>query len=149
MIFITFMTAEDIFTIAQIETECFSVPWSENALRSELDNETALFLTARVNGETAGYVGSHLVAGECYITNIVVSPRFRRQGIARALLTELCRLLMEKGAQFVTLEVRESNTAAIALYKRFGFINAGVIKKMYEKPVEDALIYTLYLIGES
>ncbi len=149
MIKITPMGLTDIPALALLEAECFSSPWSENTLRDELGNGTALFLKACIGEEIAGYVGSHFVAGECYIANIAVSARFRRQGAASALLTEMCRLLSEKNAIFVTLEVRPSNAAAIALYEKYGFIRAGIIKNMYEHPVEDALIYTLYLTGET
>ena len=143
-----YMTAEDLPELAALENECFSVPWSEDALGSELKNDRALFLTAKLDGKVLGYIGSHLVAGECYITNIAVFPEFRRSGVAGALIKKLCLILREKNADFVTLEVRSSNSGAIAFYESIGFSRMGTIKNMYEKPREDALIYTLRLNGE-
>lgn len=136
------MTARDIPALALLESECFSCPWSENALYSELSNENALFLTAKENGEPLGYIGSHLVVGECYVTNIAVFERHRRRGVAKALINRLCFLLKEENTRFLTLEVRRSNKAAVALYEKMGFVLSGEIKDMYEKPREDALIYT-------
>ncbi len=136
------MTARDVPSLALLERECFSCPWSENALYSELSNENALFLTAKENGELLGYIGSHLITGECYVTNIAVFERHRRRGVAKALIDGLCFLLRKENARFLTLEVRRSNKAAAALYEKMGFIVSGEIKNMYEKPREDALIYT-------
>ena len=72
--------------IAEIEKECFSDPWSEEALRSELDNNTAYFFVAEKQGQVSGYVGTHIVLDECYIANVAVKPSLRRMGIANCLL---------------------------------------------------------------
>lgn len=141
-IIISIMTENDIPSIAQLEKESFAAPWSEEALSVELANERALFLTAKDTGRLLGYIGSHLIMGECYITNIAVFKKSRRRGVAKALINELFRLLCEENAQFLTLEVRRSNKAAISLYEKTGFVLSGEIKNMYEKPCEDALIYT-------
>lgn len=83
-------------------------------LREELGK--GIFLVAEQDGRTAGYVGCQTVLDEGYITNVAVSPDFRRQGIARALIAELTAKAGENKLAFVTLEVRESNAPAIALY---------------------------------
>ena len=95
---------------------------------------------AEQDGRTAGYVGCQTVLDEGYITNVAVSPDFRRQGIARALIAELTAKAGENKLAFVTLEVRESNAAARALYESEGFEQVGRRPRYYVLPCEDALI---------
>ncbi len=145
---ITKMSEEDIESIARIEKECFSSPWSEDGLRSELTNEGAHFFTAKKNGKVAGYMGMHIVLDECYIANVAVSPCFRRQGIADALLHFAEETARSKGCSFISLEVRVSNTSAIKLYKKNGYISMGERKNFYSSPTENALIMTKTLSEE-
>ena len=130
--------------IAALERACFHAPWSENALREELGNESNLFFTAVQDGEVVGYLGCQTVLDEGYITNVVVAPGHRRQGIASALLAALQRGAAEKNLSFLTLEVRVSNEAAIALYEGFGYVPVGKRKNFYTDPAEDALLMTCY-----
>ena len=83
---------------------------------------------------------------EGYITNVAVSPDFRRQGIARALIEALLAKARENGLAFVTLEVRESNAPAIALYTGAGFEPVGKRKNFYSNPTENAVLMTISLI---
>ena len=136
------MSEEDIADIARIEKECFSSPWSEEGLRSELTNDGAHFFTARRNGKVAGYMGMHIVLDECYIANVAVSPDFRRQGIADLLLDSAEKTAREKNCSFISLEVRVSNTPAINLYEKHGYISMGERKNFYSDPTENALIMT-------
>lgn len=136
------MSQAHLKAIAEIEKECFSDPWSEEALRSELSNDGACFLTAIVNGEVAGYMGMHMVLDECYIANVAVKPSYRRQGIAEALLYTAEKTAQEKNCSFISLEVRVSNTPAINLYKKRGYISQGERKNFYSHPTENALIMT-------
>ena len=136
------MSEEHIKAIAEIEKECFSDPWSEDALRSELSNEGACFLTAIRNGEVAGYMGMHMVLDECYIANVAVKPSYRRQGISEALLYTAEKTARDKNCSFISLEVRVSNTPAINLYKKRGYISQGERKNFYAHPTENALIMT-------
>lgn len=144
---ITKMAEDDIHALSLLEKECFKEPWSENAFIYELTNKNALFLTAKNNNQILGYIGSHLVLDECYITNIAVFSEHRRKGVAKSLINELCRVLNEKKASFVTLEVRISNKEAIALYEKLGFILSGTIKNGSQSPLENTIIYTLTLNG--
>ncbi|XOQ42983.1 MAG: [Ribosomal protein S18]-alanine N-acetyltransferase [Clostridium sp.] len=130
--------------LAQLERICFAQPWTREGLAAELSSETAVFLVAEYNGETAGYAGMHCVCGECYVDNIAVFPKFRRKGIGRALTQALLRRAEEQNAEFLSLEVRPSNTAAIALYKSLGFKQVGRRKNFYRSPTEDALILTVF-----
>lgn len=137
------MTAELIPAIAELERLCFSRPWSEDALRAELFNDAACFLAAVTQeGEVAGYAGLHCVLDEGYIDNVAVRPEYRRQGVAGELLGAFLRYGRANLA-FLTLEVRASNQAAIALYRKYGFQEAGRRKNYYDAPKEDAVIMTL------
>lgn len=133
---------------AELERQCFAVPWTEGALREELENPNALFLAAvdTESGETVGYLGYHQILDEGYIANVAVSFRHRRQGIGGRLVRELIERAKAKGASFLTLEVRISNEAAIALYRRYGFRPVGTRPHFYEKPREDALLMTLEFV---
>lgn len=131
--------------MARIEALCFSQPWSEQSLRDELHAPLAHVLVCERDGAVLGYVGMRLVLDEGYITNIAVHPRFRRAGIGRALLGELRRYAERRGLDILTLEVRESNAGAQALYRACGFAPAGRRRRYYEEPVEDAILMTLKL----
>lgn len=135
------MRAEHIPEIARLEAECFSQPWSENALSEELKNENSHFLAA-VSDRVLGYIGVQEICGEAYITNVAVFGEYRKEGIGRKLLNEACNGAKERGCEFITLEVRESNSAAIALYESEGFEKAGVRKNFYSSPTENGIIYT-------
>ena len=139
---ITHMCREHIKDIAAIEKECFADPWSEDALSSELTNENAVFLTAKIKGEVAGYIGVHTVLDESYIANVAVSGAFRRMGVASKLLESAENKVREKGCSFISLEVRVSNGPAIKLYEKHGYISQGERKNFYSHPTENALIMT-------
>lgn len=139
------MNEKHIKSLAKIETECFSEPWSENALTDELQNETARFFVLEDNGEVLGYIGANNIGGEVYITNVAVKENCRGKGYGRMLVKKLiCQSIFEN-ADFVTLEVRKSNIPAIKLYEKCGFAFVGERKDFYSKPKENALIYTLYI----
>lgn len=136
------MTEKSVKDIALCERTCFSSPWSEEGIRAELSNPTAHFFTLSFDGEFAGYCGMHEVCGECYIANIAVMPKFRRMGAASMLLKKLISLCEENGWEFISLEVRKSNMAAISLYEKFLFVPVGERKNFYTNPQEDAIIMT-------
>lgn len=128
--------------LARLEELCFSRPWSEAALAEEIENENACFLTAVEDGTVLGYCGMHCACGECYIDNVAVFPKYRGKGIATALMTALKAEAKARGGEFVSLEVRASNTNAVSLYEKLGFCTVGRRKNFYADPVEDALIMT-------
>lgn len=140
------MTKELVPQIADIEKICFSTPWSEEMLLEELDNLNACFIAA-VDGENTvlGYAGIQVVLDEGYIDNVAVRPQYRRQGLADELLKVFIRFAKAHSLSFLTLEVRESNGPAIALYLKHGFAQVGRRKNYYEKPREDAILMTLTL----
>ena len=128
--------------VAELERMCFSTPWNEAMLEEELYNDTASFIVAEgEDGQVLGYAGLHVILDEGYIDNVAVRPTCRRQGIADRLLDVFCRF-GQANLAFLTLEVRPSNTAAVALYEKHGFQEAGRRKDYYEDPREDALLLT-------
>ena len=134
------MSEAHVAGIADLERECFSLPWSEASIRSELSNELSLWLAAVEDGRVLGYVGSQTVLGESDMMNLAVDPAFRRRGIARALVCALIEELGKMGSRCLTLEVRASNESAQALYAQLGFESVGRRKNYYLNPREDALI---------
>ena len=137
---LTEMKSCHVAQIAQLEKLCFSDPWSERSIASELDNHLAYWLVAMDGDTVAGYIGSQTVLDETDMMNVAVHPDYRRRGIAEALVTALVEVLKEKNSHCLTLEVRASNASAISLYMRSGFQQVGLRKNYYRNPKEDALI---------
>ncbi|MDO4607913.1 MAG: ribosomal protein S18-alanine N-acetyltransferase [Clostridia bacterium] len=131
---------DDVPDIAAIESECFTTPWSEGAILDSMNAKTHFYI-AKVCGVAAGYMGVSIVCGEGYVTNIAVLPEFRNQGIAKQILNTVIKSHKNE-LEFISLEVRMSNDAAISLYKKIGFEVVGTRKRFYEHPVEDAYIMT-------
>lgn len=140
MIDIVLMDHEHVLAVARLEANCFSMPWSKNAIASELSNPLALWLVATDGDTVAGYVGSQSVMGEADMMNIAVDMSYRRKGIARELVSALVKELSCRGVHSLTLEVRASNEPAKALYASLGFEQIGLRSNYYTAPKEDALI---------
>lgn len=140
------MAPEHLDALAALERVCFSRPWSRQMLADELDNQCAAFLTALEpdSDRVIGYAGLLVAADEGYITNVAVEPSRRRQGVAAQLLQVFDNFVRANKLAFLTLEVRPSNEAAIALYRSFGFEEVGRRRNYYDLPKEDALILTKY-----
>ncbi|MBE6750527.1 MAG: ribosomal-protein-alanine N-acetyltransferase [Ruminococcaceae bacterium] len=135
------MEREHIKEVAKLEKICFSEPWSENAILESFLAGTRFFVAIE-NGSVLGYVGISCILDEGYITNIAVFPEHRRKGVGKALIKRLFGLSRDEKLSFISLEVRESNEAAIALYQKFGFKIEGKRKRFYNNPKEDAFIMT-------
>ena len=140
MIVIEKMNNTHIASVAQLERENFSMPWSENVLTAELRNPLALWLVAVLDDEVIGYVGAQIVPDEADMMNVAVSSTHRRKGVACGLILELLDQLKEQGVRSLSLEVRASNLAAITLYDGLGFHQVGRRPGYYKMPKEDALI---------
>ena len=138
----------DLDAVAELEKECFSVPWSRKSIADELTNDTAHFFVAKRFGSVIGYIGTNIIADECYITNVAVTQKERRQGVAQALLEKAEETAKEHNCRFITLEVRPSNEAAISLYSGQGYKQCGLRKNYYTAPDEDGLIMTKYFSEE-
>lgn len=134
------MSTSDVEQVAALEKLCFSAPWSENSIRSELTNPLSLWVVAAENDRLAGYVGSQSVMGEADMMNLAVDPAYRRQGIGTGLVSVLVDKLRTNGITCLMLEVRASNAQAIGLYQQLGFVQVGRRPNYYSNPKEDALI---------
>ena len=139
------MNADHLDELERLERICFSRPWSKRMLGEELENQCAAFLVAEdENGKVLGYAGLLVMMDEGYITNVAVFPEYRRLGVAAKIIQVYMNFAEANDLAFLTLEVRPSNAAAIALYQRFGFEEVGRRKNYYDLPKEDALILTRY-----
>ena len=136
------MGESHIPSLCEIERLCFPDPWSENALREELENPAAHFLVLTVNGEAVAYLGSHHVGDEAYVTNVAVHPLHRQKGYAKTLL-DTAKNEWQDIAR-IALEVRVSNTPARRLYETNGFVLDGIRPNFYRHPTEDAALYSFY-----
>ncbi|MGI6742054.1 MAG: ribosomal protein S18-alanine N-acetyltransferase [Eubacteriales bacterium] len=138
------LSAKDIPFVAEIEKKCFLSPWSERSFKASFNCQAAVWFGALNEGRLIGFCGAQIVAPEGEIINIAVDPQFRRNGVGEALLRKMldtCSVI----ANIWFLDVRESNTAAQALYKKIGFFTAGKRIGYYAKPREDALVMKLDL----
>ena len=135
------MRRRHLRSVLRIEALVYPRPWTLGLFLSELGlRGTRVYLVARVGGTVAGYAGLMVTAGEGHITTIAVDPPWHRHGIATRLLLALARAARAKGATGLTLEVRTSNLGAQELYRRFGFVPAGIRKGYYAETNEDAII---------
>ncbi|MGE0704781.1 MAG: ribosomal protein S18-alanine N-acetyltransferase [Vicinamibacterales bacterium] len=132
----------DISAILEVEEASFTNPWTREMYLAELQHPEVSFIYAARDRarQIVGFCAFWRVLDELHINNLAVSPSHRREGVASALLAAVLREGTRAGASRATLEVRRSNTAAIQLYKRFGFSVAGVRAGYYTHPDEDALI---------
>ena len=145
------MTVDHLDELERLERICFSRPWSKRMLGEELDNACAAFLVAEEaeTGTVLGYAGLLAMMDEGYITNVAVFPEYRRCGIAARIIEVFMNFARANKLAFLTLEVRPSNAAAIALYQSFGFEEVGRRRNYYDLPKEDALILTRYFNEET
>ena len=136
--------AAHLAAVAEIETLCFSSPWSEASLGMLLAPPNGGF-AALVDGAVAGYIGFLGVLDELEVTNVATHPEFRRRGVGRALVSALLDYARRESFRRVTLEVRASNAPAIALYESLGFTPCGIRKGFYANPREDGVIYEILI----
>ena len=125
------MKTEDVTDAARIEEKIFSTPWSEQSFLEALEQEYTVFFAAKKKEHCVGYIGAYFAADEAEITNVAVEAEMQKEAAKR-------------GTHSIFLEVRCSNTGAIALYQKMGFSICGTRRGFYEKPKEDAyvMVYT-------
>lgn len=139
------MTSLTIDDVARLEEQCFSHPWSRDSIEESFNNPYAFFFVAKNDdNKVVGYMSYYIVRDEAFVYNVAVDENCRRQGIGHALVEHAVNHAKDNGASFLSLEVRVSNAAAIALYSSFDFEIEGSRKKFYRDPVEDALIMTCH-----
>ena len=136
------MQKSDVDSVIEIEARAYGDHhWSKESFLNELSNDLARYYAAFNNdGNLVGYAGCWQILEEVHITNIAVSPDFRRHKVGEALLKRIIDDCYENKAKYITLEVRVSNNAAINLYEKYGFKSLGTRKGYYQNNNEDALI---------
>lgn len=134
------MRLADVAAVADIDRRCYPVPWDPHAYVTELGNRSACYLVAHVRGEIVGYAGMWVVMDEAHITTLAVSPQHRRRGIGERLLVGLLEEAIWRGAVRASLEVRQHNHAAQALYRKHGFRTAALRKRYYSDNQENAIV---------
>lgn len=135
------MTAVHLTRVLEIERESFPTPWPRDAYVHELkENRLASYFIARVDDETVGYCGMWVILDEAHVTTLAVDPKYRGMHIGERLLLVLIDAAVERGARWMTLEVRRSNLTAQKLYKKYGFREIGARKAYYSDNREDAII---------
>jgi ribosomal-protein-alanine N-acetyltransferase len=135
------MRRRHLRSVLRVEAQVYPRPWSISLFMSELALRTSrAYFVARVDGVVVGYSGLMLAGEDAHVTTIAVDPSWHRHKIGTRLLANLAREAIAKGARHLTLEVRVGNTAAQALYHRFGFHPAGIRKNYYVETNEDALV---------
>jgi ribosomal-protein-alanine N-acetyltransferase len=127
--------------VLRIEEAAYTRPWSMALFLSELAlRDQRTYVVALRDGKVTGYGGVMYVLPDAHVTTIAVAEDARRTGVATAMLLDLCRAAVAKGATALTLEVRVSNAGAQELYRRFGFAPAGMRKNYYSDTGEDAVV---------
>ena len=134
------LAAEHIDDILKIAGESNGSPWSRQSFEQEGGHALGVFIVAKVGGRVVAYAGAWVIADECHVTTIAVSPEHRQKGLGRRLMVELMERSKERGAVCATLEVRSGNVAALAMYERLGFKSAGMRKAYYPNNREDAVV---------
>ncbi|MBO4559137.1 MAG: ribosomal protein S18-alanine N-acetyltransferase [Lachnospiraceae bacterium] len=139
------MAAADLFKVADLERRLFSDPWSIDSFRGALRSQNQVFLVCDDDGTIAGYCGMLMVPGEGQILNVAVDENYRRRGLATEMMNAMIDIGTTNEIFLYTLEVRENNAPALALYKSVGFVPTGRRKGYYKNPEEDAILMDLDL----
>ena len=139
------LSKDSIDDLVKIEQHCNVPPWSGRSFSEEFNNPAARVWGVRSGGKLCGFLACHQVLDEAHIVNFGIDRVVRRQGIGRALIIEVLNQLYAAGATVVTLEVRQGNIAARALYESLGFTEAGVRAEYYANNLEDGLLLRLDL----
>ena len=136
------MRRAHIRKIMPIEQQVYPRPWTPQVFVEELEQARVgkrHYLVGTIGDELVGYGGLLYVENDAHVTNIAVDPMWRSRGIATELLLDLAWEANRRGCEAMTIEVRHTNVAAQQLYRRFGFVPAGVRKKYYENR-DDAIV---------
>lgn len=134
----------DIYEIDDLNSLCFNVPWTLDGLRKDIDNPISQYILLRdENNFLLGYIALWIVFDESQIINIAIHPLHQNKGYATILMNVALNISKNKNTNFMTLEVRESNTAAKRLYENFKFRVDGMRRSYYKNPTETAILMSL------
>ena len=138
------MTASDLTILMELERKIFPDPWPRSAFEDILTDDDWGGLVAESEGEVVGYASWLVIDIESHLTNIAVPEAFRRKSVAKRLLERILEVVQKAGAEYILLEVRQSNGAAIAFYETYGFTLLQRRPRYYRNPSEDALVMIRY-----
>lgn len=138
------MTLDDLEQVIAIDQISFSLPWPQRTFRYELtDNPASRCWVAELDGRVVGMLVGWLIVDEIHIATIAIHPDYRKQGIGKKLLFLSLQSAREEGAVSSFLEVREGNTAALEMYRKFGYVENGRREGYYKDNGEDAILMSL------
>ena len=138
---LTPMRRRHLRSVLRIEAQVYPRPWSLRLFMSELAlRTTRAYTVATAGGGVVGYSGLMVTGEDAHVTTLAVDPQWHRRGIGSRLLLDMAKTAVERGARHLTLEVRMTNEPAQGLYRKFGFVPAGVRKNYYVETNEDALV---------
>lgn len=140
MITVREISENEIKNVALLEEEVFSDAWSEKSILETFSQKNAFILGAWKEDVFAGYVIFYYVLDEGEIARIATAPSCRRTGVAGTVFEKLLMVCEEKGIERILLDVRQSNDAAVAFYRRCGFSEDGIRRNFYENPKEHAIL---------
>jgi len=138
---LTQMRPEDVDEISTMERDSFEFPWSKDSFREIVFSQVYKAIVVRTaSNQIMGYTVYYTAADEGHIMNVVASSRYRRLGVANAMLAHIHGNLKKAGIKSVYLELRRSNYPAYRLYKKNGYVYIGIRKSYYADNMEDAVI---------
>ncbi|MGY0374398.1 ribosomal protein S18-alanine N-acetyltransferase [Clostridium sp. JNZ J1-5] len=140
-LFICPMDESNVIDVLEINNICFNPPWSLESLKNELRNKFTRYIIVKKDDIVIGYAGIWIIIDEAHITNIAVDPDFRGIGAGNVLIENIIDICKELEIPSITLEVRETNTVAKNLYKKYGFIEEGIRKNYYEDGTNAVLMW--------
>jgi [ribosomal protein S18]-alanine N-acetyltransferase len=130
----------DLSTIALMETQMFTDPWPESSFVDCLENSDSGILIAEIDKIIAGYAVYFINLGEAHLANLAISPKYRGKSIAKSFINDILKIAKESKCEYIFLDVRPSNSAAISLYKKFEFYELYRKPGYYHSPLEDSLV---------
>ena len=134
------MQATDVESVLEIERRNFRDPWTRRAFLAEIKaGPVSQPMVVEYDDRIIGYVVPWFVADELQIANLAIHEDFRRRGLARQTIGQLCEIALQKNCKVAHLEVRHTNTAARELYESLGF-KTTTVRRAYYGPAEDALL---------
>ena len=142
------MEKKDIDIVVSLESRIFSDPWPARAFIDGLRDNSHHFLVVEVDDSVVGYASYYIDMGEGRLTNIAVTPEFRRKNIAKKLLECILSIVVKAECKYIFLDVRPTNGAAISLYSKFGFYEVYRRPDYYLNPPEEAMVMVKDLTGE-
>lgn len=126
--------------VLEIERACYPAPWSESAFNHEITSEVSVALVAVDRESVAGFLVGWIAADQVHVANIAVAAGYRRRGVGTGMMLRLLDEAVRRGCASSSLEVRESNLAARAMYIRLGYHAVALRKSYYSNPAEDAVV---------